>query len=101
MLEFFGTVSLAPLLLWRYIIVASLHRRLAVKLTVCISDQFTEVFDNQSTSLIKIPNKIVCVLDENELRILNRSARHWDTSTLAVCSPLPGHELAGLHPDAG
>jgi hypothetical protein len=70
MLEFFGTISLALLLLWGYIVVASLHKRLAVKLTVCISDQFTEVFDNYSTSLVRIPNRIVYVLDKNELRII-------------------------------
>src|SRR5262245_7204891 len=32
---------------------------------------------------------------------LNQTTRHWDTPALAVNSPSPGHELAGLHADAG
>jgi hypothetical protein len=32
---------------------------------------------------------------------LNRTTRHWDIPAPAVNSPPPGHELAGLHDDAG
>jgi ATP phosphoribosyltransferase regulatory subunit HisZ len=41
-------------------------------------------------------------LSQEELdTLLNRSARQWNTSTLAVSLPPPGHELAGLHVYAG
>jgi len=32
---------------------------------------------------------------------LNQTTRHGDIPTPAVNSPPPGHELAGLHDDAG
>jgi hypothetical protein len=70
MLELIGTIGLDLLLLWGYIAVASLHKRLAVKLIVCVSDECTEVLNTQGVSLVKVPNKIVYTLQENNLQVI-------------------------------
>lgn len=70
MLELIGTIGLALLLLWGCIAVASLHKRLAIRLTVYVSDECTEVRDTQGVSLVKVPNKIVYTLQKSNLQVI-------------------------------
>lgn len=68
--DLFVSICVILLLLGAYVGITSLERIFAVKLTVLISDQFTEIFDAKGISLLTIPNKVGFAVGKGEQRII-------------------------------
>lgn len=70
MLDLLGGVMLGMFLLGLYVAILFFYRRSTTHLALCVSDSCTEVFDIQGSSLLKVPNKIIYILQGNKLRLV-------------------------------
>lgn len=70
MLDFVSTIYVVLFLLGAYGVVTSLEKIFAVKLTISISDQFTEICDAKGIPLLTIPNKVGFAVGEDKQRVV-------------------------------